>query len=294
MDKEEADMCTASYLKEFRKCPDHISMSLDQWRSELWNNALPPKYKHLSYEIYQQWLQYRYHYLELPTELVQMLRQLRKNYLLVIITNGPSNAQWEKIHKLGFNMGKNSLFDCILVSADCGFEKPDRRIFETACNYLGILPQNCIMVGDKLESDIKGGKLANLLATVWIPLNFPATVEPNGSIVPDITLSSIYELKSLLIVDDQPQQQLTGGNARSLKLKASRSIMSNGPLSLSSSTSSSSSSPSSTNSAPFASTGCFSSSSSKAKNITPYPRRFLSPPIPIDLDNDASNQSDGS
>jgi N-acylneuraminate-9-phosphatase len=155
MDKEEAGCCTASFLKAFRKCPDNPSMSLDQWRSELWNSALPPKYKHLSYDVYQQWLQYRYHFLELPTELVQMLRQLRKNYLLVIITNGPSNAQWEKIHKLGLNMGKNALFDCILVSGDCGWEKPDAKIFTAACNYLNLRPHDCIMVGDKLDTDIK-------------------------------------------------------------------------------------------------------------------------------------------
>lgn len=130
-------------------------MSLDQWRSELWRNALPEKYQHLAYEIYEQWLAYRYHYLQLPSELVQMLRQLRKNYLLAIISNGPSNAQWEKIHKLGLSMGKNSLFDFILISGDCEWEKPDARIFHAACNYLGVSPQNCIMIGDKLDTDIK-------------------------------------------------------------------------------------------------------------------------------------------
>jgi HAD superfamily hydrolase (TIGR01549 family) len=155
MDKEQASYCTASYLKAFRKCPENPSMSLNQWRSELWRNALPEQYRHLAYEIYEQWLKYRYQYLQLPNELVQMLRQLRKNYLLVIITNGPSNAQWEKIHKLGLSMGKNSLFDCILVSSDCDWEKPDPRIFFAACNYLGVSPHNCIMVGDKLETDIK-------------------------------------------------------------------------------------------------------------------------------------------
>lgn len=155
MGKEEADFCTASYLKAFRKCPENESMSLDQWRSELWRNALPEQHQHLTFEIYEQWLKYRYHFLELPSELVQMLRQLRKNYLLVIITNGPSNAQWEKINKLGLNMGKNSLFDCILVSGDLGFEKPDKKIFYAACSYLCLEPSSCIMIGDKLETDIK-------------------------------------------------------------------------------------------------------------------------------------------
>jgi N-acylneuraminate-9-phosphatase len=130
-------------------------MSLHEWRLELWNNALPTQLKHVTFAIYEQWLKYRYHYLKPSAEIFQMLSQLRKNYLLAIITNGPSNAQWEKIHKLGLNMGNNSLFDCILVSGDCGYEKPDQRIFLAACNYLNVNPHDCVMIGDKLDADIK-------------------------------------------------------------------------------------------------------------------------------------------
>lgn len=139
-------------------------MSLDQWRTDLWQKALPETHRHLHLSIYEQWLKLRYHYLELPNELVQMLKQLRKNYLLAIITNGPSNAQWEKVHKLGLNMGKSSLFDCILVSADLAWEKPDPRIFLAACNYLGVAPNNVIMVGDKIETDIQVKPLNHFLS----------------------------------------------------------------------------------------------------------------------------------
>lgn len=171
MDKDEADYCTSSYLKAYRKCPDNPSMSLEQWRTDLWQKALPEQYRHLTYDIYEQWLALRYRHLELPQELIMMLKQLRKNYLLAIITNGPSNAQWEKVHKLGLNMGKNSLFDCILVSADLPWEKPDPRIFLAACNYLGVAPNNCIMVGDKIETDIqvKWLKLLDQHTFPWLP-----------------------------------------------------------------------------------------------------------------------------
>lgn len=174
MGKEQANYCTTSYLKAFRKCPDNPSVSLDQWRSGLWQTALPEDYRHLTFDIYEQWLKLRYHYLELPSDLVQMLKQLRKNYLLAIITNGPSAAQWEKVSKLGLNMnGKSSLFDCILVSADLPFEKPDPRIFLAACNYLGVAPSTCIMVGDKLETDIQ-------VKCISIFINFHAQFTENS------------------------------------------------------------------------------------------------------------------
>lgn len=155
MERSKADECTGNYLRAFRKCPDNPAMSLEHWRSELWQRALPVQLRHLTRDIYNQWLDLRYHYMQLSDGLINMLRQLRKNYLLAVITNGPSNAQWEKIHKLGLDMGNLSLFDCILVSADLPFEKPDPRIFMTACNYLRVPPENCIMIGDKLETDIK-------------------------------------------------------------------------------------------------------------------------------------------
>lgn len=135
---------------------------------------------------------------------------------------------------------------------------------------------------------MQGAHEAGLMASVWLPLNYPEPVDVSQqTIYPDITISNIYELKSLLIVDDTPtppgtQGPSTSGNARSLKLKASRlSGMTNGASTSSSMLSG------------CAATGCFPSSKGKvnATNGAPYPKRFLSPP---DLDNNNSNASDGS
>lgn len=80
-----------------------------------------------------------------------MLVALRSFYILGLITNGPTNAQWEKIEELNLS----NYFDCILVSADLPWEKPDKRIFHAACKYLDVESKECIMVGDKLETDIQ-------------------------------------------------------------------------------------------------------------------------------------------
>lgn len=133
---------------------------------------------------------------------------------------------------------------------------------------------------NKINKNQKGAIEAGLFASVWIPLNFPAPVEQkDNDIIPDITISNIYELKSLLIVDEQQQEQSTNGNMRSFKLKASRfNGMNNGPLTSSSMSSS----------AMHLNSGCFAATKNKA--VAPY-LRALSPP---DLENDASNASDGS
>lgn len=91
----------------------------------------------------------------------------REDYLLGLITNGPSRAQWQKIERLGLR----KYFDCVLVSGDLPWEKPDQQIFLEACKMLNVEPRTCIMVGDKLETDIK----VNIKYTILLFLTYCTT-----------------------------------------------------------------------------------------------------------------------
>ena len=179
-------------MKSFRRCPDNAQTSLDTWRVHLWREALPPKYKQLAESIYPIWLDMRYRYLAIPEEYIEVLIRFRQaNYQLALITNGPSNAQWEKIEKLHVR----PYFDCVLVSSDLPWEKPDPNIFYAACEYLNVKPEECVMIGDKLETDIKGGNLAGLGATFWMPLSPEAIQCLNPD---DIDHKPAYILRNLL------------------------------------------------------------------------------------------------
>lgn len=142
-------------------------------------------------EIYLKWLQLRYYYLALTPDVVTLLDRLHSQYMLGLITNGPSAAQWEKIERLNLK----SFFDIILVSGDLPWEKPQQQIFHEACEYLGVEPRQCLMVGDKLETDILGGIHAKLGATVWIPLSSDDQINDFG---PDYTIEKVTDLPSLL------------------------------------------------------------------------------------------------
>ncbi|KAH8387118.1 hypothetical protein KR093_004858 [Drosophila rubida] len=166
--KDDANLATQNFLKSFRRCPDNSQTSLDSWRTHLWRESLQQKHKHLADDIYPQWLKLRYRYLAVPPDYVQLLQRMRRaGYALALITNGPSNAQWEKVAKLHVR----GYFDCVLVSSDLPWEKPHPEIFYAACNFLNVKPHECAMIGDKLETDIKGGHLAQLGLTFWTPLN---------------------------------------------------------------------------------------------------------------------------
>lgn len=142
----------------------------------------------------------RYKYLVLPPASQEVLVQLRANYLLGLITNGPSNSQWEKIKMLELD----SLFDNIIVSGDYVHEKPDAEIFDMACRHLQVQPNQCMMVGDKLETDILGGIQAQLGCTVWIPL-YPEDIQVTREIHPDYIINTLNHLLKLLPKFSKPR-----------------------------------------------------------------------------------------
>lgn len=153
MPKELAANSGSSFLSAFRRCPDNPKVPLDTWRTHLWNESLPDQFKHLSQDIYQIWLSLRYQYVTLLPETINLLQFLRQYFLLAIITNGPTNAQHEKVQILNLHR----YFDTILVSGDLPWEKPHEAIFLAACKWLDVKPHQCMMIGDKLETDIQVG-----------------------------------------------------------------------------------------------------------------------------------------
>lgn len=146
----------------------------------------------ISEEIYKDWLRLRYEYLALTQETKRFLKSLRQDYLLAIITNGPTNAQWEKVNKLKLK----PFFDLILVSGDLPWEKPDKQIFLEACDILGVEPQQCVMIGDKLETDILGGIISKLGGTVWVPFN--GNKLKHSDPVPDYIVQNILTIHTIL------------------------------------------------------------------------------------------------
>ncbi|KAH8336070.1 hypothetical protein KR074_004051 [Drosophila pseudoananassae] len=192
--KDDAAQATQNFLKAFRRCPDNSQTSLDSWRTHLWRESLPTRHKHLAEQIYPQWLRLRYRYLAVPPDYVQLLLRMRQaGYALALITNGPSNAQWEKVAKLHVR----GYFDCVLVSSDLPWEKPHPEIFYAACNFLNVKPHECAMIGDKLETDIKGGHLAQLGLTFWTPLSSSSSAAQSLEDVeyrPHVKLGNLLEM----------------------------------------------------------------------------------------------------
>jgi REG-2-like HAD superfamily hydrolase len=61
-------------------------------------------------------------------------------------------------------LGVLARIDALVVSAELGFEKPDPRIFATACARLGVSPRELLHVGDDDDDDLAGARAAGCAA----------------------------------------------------------------------------------------------------------------------------------
>jgi len=120
-----------------------------------------------------------------------LLETLGRNVRLGLLTNGPSDMQWEKIHALGIEQR----FDALLVAGDAGIYKPDPRIFRILLDRLETEPGDALFVGDSYPSDILGAHAAGMI-TAWIRSNGASPPKPPP--VHNFTLQAATDLLEVL------------------------------------------------------------------------------------------------
>jgi HAD superfamily hydrolase (TIGR01549 family) len=92
----------------------------------------------------------------------ETLELLRSRYRLGIVANQPSAVR-SAMHRDGLE----SFFEVWAVSDDLGVRKPDPRLFELALEIAGSEPDRAVMVGDRLDYDVRPAKAAGMRA-VWM------------------------------------------------------------------------------------------------------------------------------
>jgi putative hydrolase of the HAD superfamily len=97
------------------------------------------------------------------------LQYLHSRYPLFIITNGFNDVQHIKAHSSGIA----HFFKKIVTSECVGSKKPSRQIFDYVLTRYGFRPSETMMVGDNLETDMRGAKNAGITATFYNPHSVP-------------------------------------------------------------------------------------------------------------------------
>lgn len=119
------------------------------------------------------------------------LTDLKPSYRLGLLTNGPTDIQWDKIEALGFD----KLFDAIIVAGDVGVYKPDVRVFEMLLGKLGVTSEHSLFVGDTYATDILGAHDTGMY-TAWITEQEDAVAD---GVLPTLVKSDTSLLREVLL-----------------------------------------------------------------------------------------------
>ena len=115
-----------------------------------------------------------------------------KGYKLGIIAN--QNPGLEKRLE---NWGLRQYFEVIAASAEIGYAKPDKEIFERAFKLARCTAQESVMVGDRLDNDIIPAKTLGM-KTVWVKIGLAKY--QNADLGKDVADHQIRLLSELLLI----------------------------------------------------------------------------------------------
>ena len=125
---------------------------------------------------------------------IDVLEYLKsKGYKLGIIAN-----QKKRLETRLSEFGILKYFDLVIASEEVLVSKPDKEIFNIALSKINSKPQECIMIGDRLDNDIIPA--SNLgIKTIWIRQGLAIYQDINLGIKhADYVLSSLKEIKEIL------------------------------------------------------------------------------------------------
>jgi len=120
---------------------------------------------------------------------MEILEKLKGNYRLHIITNGFEENQKTKLAYSGLD----KYFEQVITSERASFQKPDPGIFRFAMDSAGARPNESVMIGDNLNTDIQGAINANMDQIFFNP----GKVNHNHDVTYEI--NHLHELTAILL-----------------------------------------------------------------------------------------------
>jgi putative hydrolase of the HAD superfamily len=80
-----------------------------------------------------------------------------------VISNGERGQQQHKLVRTGID----HCFGSVIVSGECGVAKPAPRIFELACESMGVSPAQAVYIGDRRDVDAEAARTIGMHG-IWL------------------------------------------------------------------------------------------------------------------------------
>lgn len=187
----------------FEMYTDYQAISQDLWskleRNEISKDHLKSHRFKLLFEKYnlkfcpqnlgEKYLDLLSDYVYLLPDAKDILEILSKKYVIGLVTNGVEKVQKERFARSGLS----DYVSFMVVSEECGYHKPDRRIFDYALKIKSMLSHETLMIGDKIEADVLGATNAGIDSCWYNPGKLK-----NHTSTPTFEIQSLRELTSLI------------------------------------------------------------------------------------------------
>lgn len=175
--------------KEFRQ----LSEIVPEYRRRAWTEGLKKlgiDDEDFGYELGERFPEERKKAPFVYEDTFSVLNQVKEEYRLLLLTNGSPDLQNTK---LKITPELVPYFEHIVISGDYGKGKPDPGIFEYALQKMNLTSEDVIMVGDNLNTDIKGANRTGI-KSVWINHHEMTATE----VKPTFEISRLRELIGII------------------------------------------------------------------------------------------------
>ncbi len=121
---------------------------------------------------------------------IDILLKLSDKYHLYVVTNGVEAVQLKKMNRANIFQ----FFDDIFSAETIGHQKPEYSFFKYCLEKMNCYPEECLIVGDSLVSDIGGGINAKM-HTCWYN---PFSKENFSEIIPEYVVYKLIDISKVI------------------------------------------------------------------------------------------------
>lgn len=176
---------------EQNECSEAVEYLMDQMNKYARSSCRP--YQELTGRLDIAPTPWRTELEQLYPQTAECLASLHNRYSIGVIANQIQGTR-ERLHRFGLA----PYIDLLAASDEVGSAKPDPEIFSYALRQAGISAQYAVMIGDRIDNDIRPAKTLGF-QTIWIRQGLGGLCPPCCEAErPDGAVSSLDELETLL------------------------------------------------------------------------------------------------
>lgn len=168
-------------------CEDVVTWRLETLRQLLsFHHKEDIEIEQISQQLMTNFIDWR-HRISLPKQSLEVLKQLRDDFKLAVITNG--NVEPKRIGLPDF--------DLVLRAGVDGRAKPHAELYQQTADFFGVKAHEVLHIGDNLITDVQGAVQAGCQA-VWINLSGKQLADfTEARLLPHIEITDLTHLLSI-------------------------------------------------------------------------------------------------